>query len=185
MHLIIAKLAVAAAALVITTPYHHYVVLPGDTLSSVSQLVYGRAADWPELWRLNLAEVPDPDMLYVGEVLTVPAIVASSPQSPVTATGTLSGTLGCAGLEKLWEQAGGAQAEAFTAAEIAMAESGGSQYATGAAGERGYWQIHPDHGSLSTYAPLGNARAAVLISADGTNWTPWTTYTSGLYIGRC
>jgi hypothetical protein len=71
------------------------------------------------------------------------------------------------------------------AASIAMAESSGQQFATGAAGERGYWQINPDHGSLSTYDPLGNAKAAVIISDDGANWTPWTTFTSGAYQGRC
>ena len=66
-----------------------------------------------------------------------------------------------------------------------MAESGGNQFATGTVGERGYWQINPDHGALSTYDPNGNARAAVILSADGSNWSPWTTYTSGLYAGRC
>ena len=70
-------------------------------------------------------------------------------------------------------------------AAIAMAESSGRQFATGGVGERGYWQINPDHGSLSTYDPLGNAKAAVIISAGGTNWTPWTTFTSGAYLGRC
>lgn len=39
--------------------------------------------------------------------------------------------------------------------------------------------------SLSTYDPLGNANAAVIISDDGSDWTPWTTYTSGAYQGRC
>jgi hypothetical protein len=97
----------------------------------------------------------------------------------------LSGTLGCTGLEELWQEAGGSPGEAVMAASIAMAESSGQQYATGGVGERGYWQINPNHGSLSTYDPLGNAKAAVIISADGTNWTPWTTYTSGAYIGRC
>ena len=95
------------------------------------------------------------------------------------------GTLTCAGLESLWEIAGGSPSAAFLAAEIAEAESGGRQYATGAAGERGYWQIHPDHGSLSTYDPLGNARAAIIISDDGRDWSAWTTYTHGLYIGLC
>jgi Lysozyme like domain len=75
--------------------------------------------------------------------------------------------------------------DTVTAASIAMAESSGRQFATGAAGERGYWQIHPDHGSLSTYDPLGNAKAAVIISDDGRNWTPWTTFTSGAYRGCC
>jgi hypothetical protein len=64
---------------------------------------------------------------------------------------------------------------------VALAESGGNQFATGSAGERGYWQINPDHGALSTYDPLGNARAAVQLSAGGTDWGAWTTYTSGAY----
>ena len=77
----------------------------------------------------------------------------------LTSAASLSGTLGCSELEELWEAAGGSQGEAFTAAEIAMAESGGNQYATGTVGERGYWQINPDHGSLSTYDPMGNAKS--------------------------
>ena len=103
----------------------------------------------------------------------------------LTTSAALSGTLDCPGLEELWEEAGGSDAQAVMAASIAMAESSGQQFATGAAGERGYWQINPDHGSLSTYDPLGNAKAAVIISDNGTNWTPWTTYTSGAYLGRC
>jgi hypothetical protein len=106
-------------------------------------------------------------------------------EAVATASVALSGTLGCTGLEELWQEAGGSPGEAVMAASIAMAESSGQQYATGGVGERGYWQINPNHGSLSTYDPLGNAKAAVIISADGTNWTPWTTYTSGAYIGRC
>jgi len=42
---------------------------------------------------------------------------------------------------------------ALTAASIAMAESGGNQYATGSVGERGYWQINPVNGALSTTTP--------------------------------
>lgn len=96
-----------------------------------------------------------------------------------------SGRLGCIGLESLWEAAGGAYPAAFVAAEIAMAESGGDQYATGPAGERGYWQINPDHGALSTYAAYGNARAAIIISDDGRSWSAWTTYVTGAYRGKC
>jgi hypothetical protein len=99
------------------------------------------------------------------------------------------GTLDCAGLERLWEQAGGSRAEAFMAAEIAMAESSGRQYAVNTNGgrstDRGYWQINSVHGSLSTYNAYGNARAAVLISHDGTNWSPWVTYQIRSYEGKC
>ena len=97
----------------------------------------------------------------------------------------LSGTLGCTGLRSCGPPFAARPARPVMAASIAMAESSGQQYATGGVGERGYWQINPNHGSLSTYDPLGNAKAAVIISARRTNWTPWTTYTSGAYIGRC
>jgi LysM repeat protein len=111
----------------------------------------------------------------------------SSPAAVSTAATTtnLSGTLNCGGLEALWVEAGGSPAVEVTAASIAMAESGGNQFATGTVGERGYWQINPVNGSLSTYDPYGNARAAVIMSGNGTNWSPWTTYTSGAYAGRC
>jgi len=59
------------------------------------------------------------------------------------------------------------------------------QFATGTVGERGYWQINPVNGALSTYGALGNAHAAVVMSGNGANWSPWTTFTSGAYAGRC
>jgi LysM repeat protein len=172
----------------------HYTVRPGDTLSSIAERFYHNPADWRFLQKVNSAEVKNPNLIFAGEVLSVPsdppATMAYTPKhatrtTVLTSASTLSGTLGCAGLEELWEQAGGSSGQAVTAASIAMAESSGRQFATGAAGERGYWQINPDHGSLSTYDPLGNAKAAVAISGDGTNWTPWTTFTSGIYRGRC
>jgi LysM repeat protein len=169
-----------------------YTVQPGDTLSSIAQRFYGQPADWPWLYQANKSVIQNPDMIYPGEVLNVPYEPPASSAAPATAGSTvlttsaaLSGTLSCPGLEELWEEAGGSDAQAVTAASIAMAESSGEQYATGPFGERGYWQINPNHGALSTYDPLGNAQAAVIISDDGTDWTPWTTYTTGAYLGRC
>ena len=99
------------------------------------------------------------------------------------------GTLSCSGLESLWESAGGSPGAAFMAAEIAKAESGGQQYSTdlngGASTDRGYWQINSVHGALSTYDAAGNARAAVRLSGNGTNWSPWVTYQTGAYQGQC
>jgi Lysozyme like domain len=99
------------------------------------------------------------------------------------------GTLSCRGLEALWTSAGGAPGAALTAAEIAMAESSGRRAAvnvnTDGTVDRGYWQVNSIHGSLSTYDPAGNARAAVLLSSDGTDWSPWVTYDTGAYQGRC
>jgi Lysozyme like domain len=99
------------------------------------------------------------------------------------------GTLSCSGLEALWESAGGSHGAAFMAAEIAQAESSGQQYAALTDGngtvDRGYWQINSIHGNLSTFDAAGNARAAVQLSGNGTDWSPWVTYNTGAYQGKC
>lgn len=106
-------------------------------------------------------------------------------QPPKNTQPTYSGDYSCTGLEALWDEAGGSVSAAFIAAEIATAESGGNPNAISPTDDFGLWQINGSHGSLATLNPLGNARAAVAISSDGTDWSPWTTYTAGLYIGRC
>jgi hypothetical protein len=60
-----------------------------------------------------------------------------------------------------------------TALRIMRCESGGNPNATGAAGERGLFQVHGIHHD-STYDPTGNVLAAFRISAGGTNWNPWS-----------
>jgi LysM repeat protein len=120
-----------------------------------------------------------------GGTITVQAASQGSHTSSQGGSGSLSGTLGCSGLEQLWDAAGGNPSHAFMAAEIAMAESGGNQYALSPTDDFGYWQINASNGSLATYNALGNARSAIVLSDNGTNWSPWTTYTAGLYVGRC
>jgi Tfp pilus assembly protein FimV len=176
-------------------PARHYTVRRGDTLSLIAQRFYGNPARWQWIFQANRSKVKNPNMIFVGEVLSIPfkapprsqtaPPAAPATSTALTTTSTLSGTLSCHGLEELWKQAGGSHTEAFMAAEIAMAESSGRQFATGPFGERGYWQINTNHGSLSTYDPLGNAKAAVAISSNGTNWHPWTTFTTGAFHGRC
>jgi LysM repeat protein len=237
-----------------------YTVKSGDTLSQIAQRYYHRAADWQWLYHENDTRISDPNLIYPGQTLLVPAdppanytlpsyvprhaktavstaaattsgdsddsgpgsasassaggsgasassgaaqSASQSASSTATATTassgsgssaaagsgsgstTLSGTLGCTGLEELWTQAGGNPADAFMAAEIAMAESGGNQYALSPTDDYGYWQINASNGSLATFNAYGNARSAIILSDDGTNWSPWTTYTSGAYVGRC
>jgi LysM repeat protein len=173
-----------------------YTVRPGDTLSAIAQRFYGNPADWPWLYHVNSSVVRNPNDIYVGERLKIPsdppANAASYAPKHAKAAATLtsssypSGTLGCSGLETLWEAAGGSHAEAFMAAEIAMAESGGNQYALSPTDDYGYWQINASHGpAMATFNALGNAKAAIAISDDGTDWYPWTTYVTGAYAGRC
>jgi len=89
-------------------------------------------------------------------------------------------------LEGIWESNGGNKLFAPIAAAIAMAESGGNSQATNVnsdgSTDRGLWQINSSHGSLSTYDVNANAKAAVQISNNGTNFNPWVTYKSGAYL---
>ena len=176
----------------------YYTVRPGDTLSSIAQRFYGNSADWTWLYHVNSAKISNPNDISVGLVLKVPYDPPANASSyapkhakttSVTLTSSdtkLSGTLGCSGLEALWEAAGGSHGEAFMAAEIAMAESGGNQYALSPTDDYGYWQINASHGpAMATFNAIGNAKAAIAISDDGTDWGAWTTYTSGAYAGRC
>ena len=200
----------------------------GDTLSKIAQRFYDKATDWGYIYHENEKTVSNPNLIFVGETLVIPATVpadyklsAYMPKhaAPVAATttvtasttshrnratagaapsscsqarargtghsGGLSGTLGCSGLEQLWDSAGGNPADAFMAAEIAMAESGGNQYALSPTDDYGYWQINVSNGALATFNAYGNARSAIILSDDGTNWDAWTTYTEGLYVGKC
>ena len=154
-----------------------YTVSSGDTLSAIALRFYGDADYWPLIAHAN--KIADPNYIVPGEGLEIPhagSHVASSAGSTesTSATSALSGTLSCPELKGLWEQAGGSQGEAFMAAEIAMAESSGEEYATSPAPDyaEGYWQILPSaYPTLATYNPLRNAEAAVQISDDGQTWT--------------
>jgi hypothetical protein len=87
-------------------------------------------------------------------------------------------------LEQIWTSNGGSAAFAPIAAAISMAESGGNSDAVGSNAngsvDRGLWQINSSNGSLSTTDINGNARAAIQMSNNGTNWRPWcTAYSDG------
>lgn len=74
------------------------------------------------------------------------------------------------------------------AAAIAYAESGGIPNALASTSREysvGLWQInllaHKEYNRADMSDPARNAAAAYKISAGGTNWRPWSAYTSGKY----
>jgi hypothetical protein len=94
--------------------------------------------------------------------------------------------------------AGLTPARAKTAAAVAMAESGGDPNAhntTGPDNSYGLWQINMK-GSLGParirqlnlasaddlFSPQVNAHAMAVISHNGTNFLPWSTFTDGAYL---
>jgi hypothetical protein len=179
-------------------------VRPGDTLWALAGRVCGNPRDDLALAYNN--GISDPDRIFAGQVLRAacqaaaavlavryppaspPARVTSAASQPpprLAAEVTSSGYFGCGALEALWDGAGGNPASAFTAAEVAMAESGGNPDAISPTDDYGLWQINASNGALATLNPYANARSAVILSDDGTNWSAWTTYRDGLETGRC
>jgi Lysozyme like domain len=72
------------------------------------------------------------------------------------------------------------------AAAIALAESGGVPGALGDNRESvGLWQIHmpswPQFNYDDMRDPEKNAAAAMVISKQGTDWRPWSTFRNGTY----
>jgi hypothetical protein len=97
----------------------------------------------------------------------------------------VTGYYTCRDLERLWVAEGGSASAELTAARVATAESSGNPAALSPTDDIGLWQINAGHGPLASYDPVANAKAAIAISADGTDWSPWTTYTDGAYLSYC
>jgi hypothetical protein len=87
-------------------------------------------------------------------------------------------------LEYLWLEAGGPEAQAKTAAAIALAESGGNPNAVNPEGPEhaeGLWQIKGQDVSGNPLDPAVSAKNAVAKYNAAKGFSPWVTYTSGAY----
>jgi LysM repeat protein len=208
----------AAARHTATAKNTYYTVRSGDSLSTIAERYYHNASDWQYLYHENGNKISNPNDIYPGEKIQVPAsapahytatsyvpkhartehstttIASTSRGSAIGGTtdggnvvtqSAAQGMYSCSGLEQLWDQAGGNATDAFRAAEIAEAESGGNPNAISPTADYGLWQINASNGSLATLNPYQNARSAIILSHDGTDWNPWTTYHSGAYNGKC
>lgn len=163
-----------------------YTVRAGDTLSVIAKKIYGTAAAWYMLQQAN--RLPS-DVITAGLVLRLPTARKTypvPPPPPVVVTGTgqqqaasgppaSPGTYSYAGLESLWEQEGGSAGTAATAACIAEHESGGNPSADNGV-DLGLWQIDPPNfPGDNLFSAAVNARDAVKLSGDGSNWSDWST----------
>jgi hypothetical protein len=77
---IIPVVGLAKTAIAVTISLHpaaghqapaHYTVKAGDTLSSIARHEYGSARAWPALWWVNRHKVHNPQMIRVGQRLTL------------------------------------------------------------------------------------------------------------------
>ena len=78
------------------TASHNYLVRSGDTLSSIASHFYGKSGDWQWLYHVNHKAVSDPNVIYPGQVLTVPADAPANytlpaAEAPATTSSAQSG----------------------------------------------------------------------------------------------
>lgn len=109
-----------------------------------------------------------------AKAAAVKAEVKAPPPPPVSVPS--AGVLSFTQLEALWVSVGGNPAFESTAGCIAEQESSGRVDAVSPTSDFGLWQINSTHGAEASLNPVVNARAAVSISDDGTNWSQWTTH---------
>ena len=86
-------------------------------------------------------------------------------------------------LENLWHRNGGAADKAQFAAAVGMVESGGRSWIVSPTGDVGLWQINIVHGAQASKDPDTNAKAAIALSKNGTDWRLWSTCWTGNAVG--
>lgn len=53
-----------------------YTVVKGDTLSHIAREQYGKASKWQVIFEANRDQLDDPDRIFPGQVLKIPALDA-------------------------------------------------------------------------------------------------------------
>lgn len=51
-----------------------YTVEKGDNLSAISKRIYGKSKYWKQIFDANRDSIENPDLIYPGQTLTLPAI---------------------------------------------------------------------------------------------------------------
>lgn len=88
---------------------------------------------------------------------------------------------GITDLAHIWTRNGGAANHAVAAVSVALAESGGNDHAVSPSADYGLWQINRTNFAAqglsvaSSFDPDTNARVAIRMSGNGTNWAAWCT----------
>lgn len=116
------------------------------------------------VWRWGAWRDPITDAAYVEPTPTIPI----APQYSEASVSAASFSFSAGSCPEMISAALG-----VAGCMISYCESHWNPDATGAAGERGWFQIHPQHFD-STYDPAGNIAAAIRISGGGASWAAWS-----------
>lgn len=56
-----------------------YTVVKGDTLSAIAKAHYGKAGKWQAIFEANRDTIDDPDRIFPGQVIKLPALDDDKP----------------------------------------------------------------------------------------------------------
>lgn len=59
-----------------------YTVGKGDNLSTISKRVYGKSKYWKQIFDANRDSIENPDLIYPGQTITLPAIDTDGDGTP-------------------------------------------------------------------------------------------------------
>jgi LysM repeat protein len=154
------KASVAHAQLtayVSTASSSSYTVESGDTLSSIAANVLGNSGDWNAIYQANTSEISNPNVIYPGQVLTIPASGASTSETtePTEATSTTTESAPTEQTSTSTDQystdsASSTSGDSSFQQCVINAESGGDSQVMNSSGHYGLYQF-----SASTWAAYG------------------------------
>lgn len=79
-----------------------YAVVPGDTLSAIAQRFYGDASYWTLIYEANLGLIANPNLIYPGQVFTIPSASSLTPGSQTGRGLTLANPYTVRAGDSLW-----------------------------------------------------------------------------------
>jgi hypothetical protein len=189
----------AAAEILTSVPYNPYAYPPGGSSEEVAAAIVAAGLTNPGPNPVFVPAAVATEVLpAAGTGPAGPVPVASLPPPPPVVQVRFTHD----DLVNLWLSVGGPAGSADIAAAVALAESGGCKWAhagptdtrpeasctyrrTDGENSDGLWQInrraHPEYSDADLYDASGNAAAAVAVSSGGTNFAPWSTFTSGAF----
>lgn len=129
-----------------------YVVRSGDTLAKIAGREYGDAGCWPGIWAANTGKIRNPDLIYAGESISIPA--ACSTHGPVEETAAVSHPAPAPAAPRASTEDAGYSVDSSFQACVIERESGGNADIWNASGHWGLYQF-----AYATWVHYGGAPA--------------------------
>jgi LysM repeat protein len=116
----------AAPAAPAASAARHYTVQAGDTLFGIAQRYYGHGRYWHGLYRANQSRISNPNLIYAGQVLTIPrrhvVAAASDSTSDPTSAATTAATSSSTGGQTTQSSSGSGSASSSSAVSSDIAD---------------------------------------------------------------